>query len=230
MKTQHGFYIIFEGCHGTGKTTQSKKLFKFLKKKFPSKEIIWTREPGGSEIAESIRKLVQGTKFSEEMDPYCEAYLYAASRAQTLRRAVKPILEKNGIVIQDNSFVTGMAYQGFARGLGFKTFLEINNTALDNIFPDAIIYLDLSLQISRARTLDKEGDKFENADIKFIKNVERGYKKISKMPLFRDKWFTVKAEGEIEEVFYRIFKKIVHGGAKTKNVKRIAAQTPVSFL
>lgn len=209
MKTQHGFYIIFEGCHGTGKTTQSKKLFEFLKKKFPHKEIIWTREPGGSEIGESIRKLVQGTKFSEEMDPCCEAYLYAASRAQTLRRIVKPVLEKNGIIIQDNSFITGLAYQGFARGLGFKTFLEINNIALNNISPDIIIYLDLSLQISRSRTLDKDGDKFESADIKFIKNVERGYKKISKMPLFKGKWVTIKAEGDIPDVFLKILRTII---------------------
>ena len=132
MQSKKGFYIIFEGCHGTGKTTQSKKLFEFLKKKFPSKEVIWTREPGGSEIADSIRKLVQGTKFNEEMDFICEVYLYAASRAHTLRKIVKPVLERNGIVVQDNSFVTTLAYQGYAQKLGFGTCLEVNKLALGN--------------------------------------------------------------------------------------------------
>jgi len=209
MKTQHGFYIIFEGCHGTGKTTQSKKLFEFLKKKFPHKEIIWTREPGGGEITESIRKLVQGTKFSEEMDPHCEAYLYAASRAQSLRRIVKPVLEKNGIVIQDNSFITSLAYQGAARKLGFETCLAINEIALGGTLPDLVIHLSLDLQASRARTLDADGDKFEKLGIEFDKRIETGYKKTSKLTMFKGKWINVNAEGDITDVFNKILKRII---------------------
>lgn len=204
-----GFYIIFEGCHGTGKTTQSKKLVEFLKRKFPNKEVIWTREPGGSEIAEIIRKVVQGSHFSEEMDPCCEAYLYAASRAQTLRRVVGPVLDKGGIVIQDNSFITGMAYQALTRGLGMDTYMAINKVALNNFLPDIVIHLDLSLQISTTRTFDEDGDRFERFGIEFDKKVERGYKKISRLPMFRGKWVTVDAEGSISDVFNKILKRII---------------------
>ena len=84
-------YIAFEGIVGTGKSTQSKKLYDFLKEQYPSKEVIWTREPGGTEIAQKIRECVQGTEYGEEMGPVCEAYLYAASRAQALRTVVKPV-------------------------------------------------------------------------------------------------------------------------------------------
>lgn len=203
-----GFYIIFEGCHGTGKTTQSKKLVELLKKKFPQKEVVWTREPGGSEIAESIRKLVQGTKFSEEMDFVCEAYLYAASRAHTLRKVVKPVLEKGGFVIQDNSFITSLAYQGAARGLSFETCLEINKIALADVLPDLVIHMSLDLQSSHARAFDSDGDKFERLGIEFDRKVEAGYKKASKLPMFKEKWINVNAEGDISDVFNKILKRI----------------------
>lgn len=203
-----GFYVIFEGCHGTGKTTQSKRLVEFLKKRFPNKEVIWTREPGGSEIAETIRKLVQGSGFSEEMDPYCEAYLYAASRAQTLRKVVAPVLDKGGIVIQDNSFITGLAYQAFARGLGIEIFMTINKIALNNFLPDIVIHLNLSLQTATTRAFDKDGDKFERLGIEFDKKVEAGYKKASKLPMFKGKWLNINAEGDINDVFFKILRRI----------------------
>ena len=116
-----GRYIVFEGVVGTGKTTQSKRLVEELKKQFPEKEVIWTREPGGSEIAEAIRTLVQATPFTEKMDPMCEAYLYASARAQSLRTVVLPVLAKGGIVVADRSFCSSVAWQGFGRGLGFET-------------------------------------------------------------------------------------------------------------
>jgi len=142
MKTQHGFYIIFEGCHGTGKTTQSKKLFEFLKKKFPHKEIIWTREPGGGEITESIRKLVQGTKFSEEMDPHCEAYLYAASRAQSLRRIVKPVLEKNGISFSSYNTTSNTRLGEVVEVLALSSNASFYSAMLLGVDPTAIPFVD----------------------------------------------------------------------------------------
>src|SRR3989338_5871436 len=117
-------YIVLEGVVGCGKTTQAKKLYEHLKKNYPGREIILTREPGGSEIAERIRTLVQGTEFSEVMTPECEAYRYAASRAQTLRSIVSPTIQRGGTVISDRSFLSSMAFQGAARGLGTETVLE----------------------------------------------------------------------------------------------------------
>ncbi len=208
MENKNGFYIVFEGFVGTGKTTQSKKLTEFLKRKFPHKEVIWTFEPGGTEIANAIRKVVQGTSFSEDMEPVCEAYLYAAARAQSLRKLTKPVLEKGGIVIGDRSFLTSLAYQGFGRGLKWEKVLEINRSALEGIEPDLIIYLDLPFRTGLARTFDKEGDKFESEELKFFEKVSRGYKKLSRLPIFSKKWLTVRAIGEIEGVFHKVLRKI----------------------
>jgi len=205
-----GIYIVFEGVVGTGKTTQSKKLFSLLKKLYPKKEILWTREPGGSEVADAIRKLAQGTRFSEEMDPVCEAYLYAASRAQTLRRVVYPVLAKGGIVVQDNSFITGLSYQGFGRKLGEKTFFAINKVALNHLYPDIVIYLDLDPRLSRQRTFDLGGDKFEAASRQFFRRVYNGYRKISKLKLFKERWININASGSIDEVFDQITKSLNH--------------------
>ncbi|MBN2367802.1 dTMP kinase [Candidatus Woesearchaeota archaeon] len=203
-----GTYIVFEGIVGTGKTTQAKKIFEFLKKAFPGRKIILTREPGGSEIAESIRKVVQATKFKEDMNPVTEAYLYASSRAQTLRTVVKPVLDEGGIVISDRSFISSVAYQGTARGLGLNEVLEINRYALGDILPDMIIYFNIDPEIGTKRTFDKSGDKFENEDVDFFRNVHDGYMTIAKTPGFNEIWTNLDASGSRDEVFERIKEKI----------------------
>ena len=200
-------YILLEGVVGTGKTTQANKLFKFLKEKYPNKEVILTREPGGTEIAESIRKLVQGTEFTEEMDPICEAYLYASARAQSLRKVVRPVLEKKGIVIADRSFLSSLAYQGYAKDLGINKVLEINKSAISGFQPDFILFLQLDPEIGLSRTFDKEGDKHEKQGVEFFRKIEKGYFELSKM--YPEKWKTIDASGTQEEVFSKIKKEIM---------------------
>ncbi|MFH2019989.1 MAG: dTMP kinase [archaeon] len=199
-----GLYIVLEGVVGTGKSTQAKLLHGFFKKKYPDKEIVLTREPGGTEISEAIRKCVQGTKYSEAMHPICEAYLYAAARSQSLRTIVEPVLEKDGIVISDRSFISSMSYQGYARGLGIDRIRNINKFAVDNIIPDKILFLDLDPEIGLHRTFDKEGDKFEKENVEFFRKIAEGYQKISLMPEFKDKWIRIDASGKVEEVNHRI--------------------------
>jgi dTMP kinase len=104
-------YIVFEGMVGSGKSTQSKRLFDYLKEKYPDWNIIHVREPGSTIIAQEIRLLAQAREFEEEMYPICEAYLYAAARAQLLHTVVHPTLDAGGIVISDRSFITSLAYQ-----------------------------------------------------------------------------------------------------------------------
>jgi dTMP kinase len=201
-----GNYIIFEGVVGTGKSTQATKLYEYLKKKYPQKEVILTREPGGSEIAETIRKLVQGTEFNEKMTSECEAYLYAASRAQTIKSIVKPVLDKDGIVISDRSFISSLAYQGFTRGLSIEKVLEINKIALNNVFPSLVIYINLDLKTGLGRTFDKEGDKFEKENISFFEKIDRGYIEVSLFPQFKNIWVNIDGSGDKEAVFNRIKK------------------------
>lgn len=96
---------------GSGKSTQSKKLFEYLQEKYPERKIIHVREPGSTIIAQEIRLLAQSRVFEEDMHHLTEAYLYAAARAQLLNTVVKPTLEAGGIVISDRSFISSLAYQ-----------------------------------------------------------------------------------------------------------------------
>jgi len=195
---------VIEGIVGTGKSTQSKKLLKYLTDRYPKKRIILTREPGGTEIAEAVRKVVQGTKYEEEMEPVCEAYLYASARAQSLRKIVKQSDKKKTIVISDRSFLTSVANQGEGRDLGIKNVLEINKKAIEGFIPDIVLYLDLPIEIGLQRVFDHGGDKFESMGIDFYKKVALGYKKIQKVKGYFKKWINIDAQGTEKEVFDRI--------------------------
>ena len=199
-----GIYIVFEGVVGTGKTTQSKRLVEELKQRYADREIIWTREPGGSEIAEAIRVLVQGTIFNEPMDPICEAYLYASARAQSLRAVVAPVLQRGGIVVSDRSFCTSIAWQGFGRGLELETILKINDSAVKDVLPDMIIEMDLDPEIGLKRTFDARGDKFETMPIDFFRSCVTGYHALAEHALTKDRWRKVDGVGTPDEVFERV--------------------------
>lgn len=197
-------YIVFEGIIGSGKTTQSKKLVEYLKYKFPTKEIVWTKEPGGTEIADVIRNAVLRTTFVEEMEPLCEAYLLAAARAQSLRAVVQPVLAKGNFVVSDRSFLTSLANQARGRDMGFETIMEINKYAVDGIFPDLIIFIDLDIETALQRTSDNFHDKFENLGRDFHTKVLEGYKQSAAHDMFRDIWITIDGSGTEDEVFARI--------------------------
>lgn len=191
-----GLYIVFEGIVGCGKTTQSKLLAKRLK-------ATWTREPGGTEIAEAIRKIVQGTKFAEEMEGVCEAYLYAAARAHSLRKIVKPVLAKKGIVVADRSFFTSVVFQGSGRALGLQKVLAINKDAVSGLWPDLVIFLDLKIDEGIKRVFDHSGDKFESLGKDFYTKVRRGYLQlIKKYPKI---FVKIDGTGSVEEVEGRIW-------------------------
>lgn len=197
-------YIVFEGLIGSGKTTQSKRLVDDLKNRFPDREVIWTREPGGCEIAEAIRTIAQATPFTEKMDPVCEAYLFASARAQSLRSTVAPVLARNGIVVADRSFASSVAWQGFGQGLGLDKILEINRPAIDNLLPDLIIELAMDPALAMSRTFDAKGDKFETMPLDFHERCAKCYQELAKHPLVSNIWKTIDAAGSKDEVYQKI--------------------------
>lgn len=199
-----GKYIVIEGIIGTGKSTQTRLLTAFLQMQFPDTEIVCVREPGGTEIAEAIRRLAQGTKFEEEMTPLCSAYLYAAARAQLLPTVVFAVIERGGIVVSDRSFVTSLTNQAVGLELGLETVLQINLPAIEKHLPDIIVHLNLSLEVALARVFDHSNDRWERYPREFYEKVLKGHERASQLPLLRDRWFTVNATGSVEEVFERV--------------------------
>lgn len=197
-------YIVFEGVVWTWKTTQSKRLAAYLQEKYPDKQVVWVREPGTGEIADAIRTLVQWTVFGEQMDPLCEAYLYAASRAQLIMTRILPLLEQGGIVVCDRNVSSSLAYQGYAKWAGIETIWSLNREVAEKRLPDMTLYMDLSVEEWLARTFDAAGDKHEREWVAFFERAAEGYHYIAQRERFRDKRHIVDATGSQDEVFERV--------------------------
>ncbi len=173
-----GKFITFEGCDGCGKSTQLRLLSEFLKQS--GVPHIFTREPGGGKISESIREILLSGK-NTEMTDECEALLYAAARAQHLREIVEPALEAGKLVICDRYVDSSLAYQAYARGLGVDFVTKINAFALEKYLPDLTVFIDLSPEdaFKRKNGAD-ENDRLEQAGMAFHQKVYAGYQAIAR--------------------------------------------------
>ena len=133
-------FITFEGCEGVGKSTQIRLLAEELgRRKVPC---VVTREPGGSRIAESIRRIILDAGNSD-MDDLCELFLYLAARAQHLKDIVRPALAEGKVVICDRYIDSTFAYQGYGKGLDADMVEALNRAAIGDLIPDLTIFLDL---------------------------------------------------------------------------------------
>mgnify|MGYP002519934807 CR=1 FL=1 len=133
-------FVTIEGPEGSGKTTIGKKIVEQLMN--DGYEVIYTREPGGIEIAEQIRQVILDVN-NTNMDPRTEALLYAASRRQHLIEKIVPAIKDNKIIICDRFVDSSLAYQGHARNIGIDEVLSINSFAIDGKMPDLTIFFDL---------------------------------------------------------------------------------------
>ena len=173
-----GKFITFEGCDGSGKSTQLRLLSEYLTKAgIPH---IFTREPGGGKISEAIREILLSGK-NMEMTDECEALLYAASRVQHLNDKVEPALSEGKLVICDRYVDSSLAYQAYARGLGVEFVSKINAFALEKYRPDVTVFIDLTPEAAFLRKHGAdENDRLEQAGMAFHKRVYEGYKAVAK--------------------------------------------------
>lgn len=172
-----GKFITFEGCEGVGKSTQLRLLKEYLEK--TSQQAVFTREPGGTEVAEAIRGLLLSSGF--EVSPIVEAYLFATARADHINRVIKPALQRGEIVVCDRFIDSSIAYQGFARGLGIDKVMEVNNSALGGCMPNCTIFIDMDPAMSWRKQSGRQihNDRIENESKEFHSKVYEGYKKIA---------------------------------------------------
>lgn len=192
-----GLFITFEGNDGSGKTTISKKVYEaLLEKNYP---VIYTREPGGIEIAEKIRTIILDPNHTA-MDARCEALLYAASRRQHLIEKVLPALETGKIVLCDRFVDSSLAYQGIGRGIGIDEVLKINQFAIESYMPDATFFLRVSLETGMQRVNARGNlDRMDLEANDFHCRVSEGYEKVKEM--FAERMIEIDAEADIETVF-----------------------------
>ena len=201
-----GKFITFEGPDGSGKTTVSTAVTEKLQEE--GYTVRYTREPGGSEIAEEIRGIILDPK-NTMMDAKTEALLYAASRRQHLVEKVFPAMEAGKIVICERFLDSSLAYQGYGRQLGFDEVLSINLFAIDNTYPDMTIYLDVDEQVGLDRLADRSfKDRLDQESIDFHHRVSQGYKEVLRR--FKDRITIVDASRTKEEVIEASLKEILN--------------------
>ncbi|MCD8372679.1 MAG: dTMP kinase [Clostridia bacterium] len=172
-----GKFITFEGCEGSGKSTQIRLLSERLTKEGICH--IVTREPGGSDVAEQIREVILNKNNSAMCDE-CEALLYAAARIQHLDEIVKPALEQGMLVLCDRYVDSSFAYQGYARGLGAEFIADINSRALKEFSPDLTLFLNISPEDAFARKHGADlNDRMERQGLDFHMKVYDGYLRLA---------------------------------------------------
>ena len=173
-----GKFVTFEGCEGSGKSTQLRFLGQYLEES--GVDFIMTREPGGSVIAEDIRRIILNGDYTDMCDE-CEALLYAAARMQHLKEIVEPALAAGKLVICDRYYHSSFAYQGYARGLGMEFIRNINSFAVLNYTPDLTVFLDIapSEAFKRKHGADLT-DRMEKMGLEFHEKVYEGYKILEK--------------------------------------------------
>jgi len=191
-------FITFEGPEGSGKTTIANIVVKRLEElKLP---VIYTREPGGSQIAEQIRKILL-KRNNTSMDKLTEALLFAASRRQHLVEKVLPAIEKGEVVICDRFIDSSLAYQGYARDIGIQKVMDINLFATEGMLPDLTIYFDIDSELGLSR-IDKDNNREVNRldleRLEFHKLVRQGYLEVLK--LYPKRIVMIDASRSIEEV------------------------------
>lgn len=169
-------FITFEGPDGSGKSTIIQKVYDYLIEN--NYDVIKTREPGGSPIAEKIRNLILDTE-NIKMGYRTEAMLYAASRAQHVEETILPALKENKIVLCDRFLISSLAYQGVGRGLGIENVRNINDFAINGVFPDFVLFFDVDpiTTLKRKSSLDT-ADRLEKEGNNFHERVYNGYKEI----------------------------------------------------
>ena len=203
-----GKFITFEGCEGVGKSTQLRFLQKYLDDN--GVKYFFTREPGGSSVSEQIRAVILDGK-NTAMTDECEALLYAASRVQLLDEIIKPRLDNGELVFCDRFVDSSLAYQGYARGLGYEFVERINDYALKNFMPDYTVFLNLPPKqaFMRKGGADKN-DRLELSGAEFHDKVYQGYLELSKK--FSDRFIVIDASGTKFETHEKILRAIKEKG------------------
>ena len=181
--SKKGFFIVFEGIEGSGKSYQAKILYNKLKKL--NKKVILTREPGGTKSAEIIRKIILKDYFEKnkkiKFDKYTDTLLYLASRNEHVKNKIRPALKQGNIVICDRFIDSTYAYQVEGKKVQNDFIKKIHNQIIGNLRPNLTIVLKVQ-QKSFVRRLQKRKtrNRYDNFPVKFYLKAQRSFIKLSK--------------------------------------------------
>ena len=191
-------YIAFEGLEGCGKSTHVTRLAAAL-------GAVATREPGGTTIGASLRATMIDAA-NTMLSPRAEALLMAADRAQHLDELVTPALQRGQHVISDRSAYSSLAYQGYGRQLDLAMLKHFNSWAINNRWPDLVVYIDVPLDILLERLKKRELDRFEREDRSFFERIARGFNEMAKAE--PDRWLIVDGTPPKDELAATILREV----------------------
>ena len=202
-----GKFITFEGPEGSGKTTQARRLVETLEG--DGKKVLYTREPGGTKTGEAIRNILQHDLAGEPIADECEVLLYAASRAQLVRKVILPALEAGIWVVSDRFADSTTVYQGYGRGFPVEDMLRINDFAIRGAVPDVTLLLDVPVELGFARLAERiardgsKKDRIEQEARVFHERVRAGYLELAAR--WPERFVKLDGSGEADAVEQRVW-------------------------
>lgn len=201
MKKQKPFFITFEGDDGCGKSTQIKLFLEYLQNK--KYDFISTREPGGTTVAEEVRRIMLHLK--EDISAEEEFLLVSAGRANHVRTKIMPALAEGKIVVSDRYYDSSLAYQG-AGGVDFEKIKRITEEAIQGCEPDLTFWLCIEPEktVERRAIRNSEYDRFEEKNLAYHKKVFENYSKVAKE--YSKRVCVINADQSIENVFNDVVK------------------------
>lgn len=176
-----GLFITFEGTEGCGKSTQIEALSVHLKKSGHNVSIY--REPGGTDIGETIRTILQSPSNFGKISPITELLLFTACRAELSDQLIKPALKRGEIVICDRFYDSTYVYQGIGRSLDKSIIEQLKNMAVGPLKPDLTFVLDLDAELGLQRARSRQSgelDRIESESLSFFEQIRQGYLDLAK--------------------------------------------------
>lgn len=168
--------IVVEGIEGAGKSTAIQAIEKVLRNQLGVVEIVKTREPGGTPIAEKLRDILKHGEGNDTLTTQTEVLLMYASRSQLLNSVIKPALSDGKWVISDRHNLSSIAYQGGGRGVDFNVLDMLSRFTMDDFSPSLTLYIDVSPELGLSRVSQRgKKDRIEKEDIVFFERVREVY-------------------------------------------------------
>ena len=171
------FFITIEGPDGSGKSTQARLLADHLKDK--GYDVLFTREPGGTEIGDQIRRVIMSLD-NKRMSPQAEFLLFSASRAQLVREVIQPKLAAGGVVVCDRYYDSSLAYQGYGHQLNLDQLRSVTEFVTGGLVPDLTLLLDLPSGVGLNRRREAGlWNRLDDYDLAFHERVRAGYLRLA---------------------------------------------------
>lgn len=221
--TERGKFVAFEGIDRSGKTTQAKMLAEDLEGL--GYDVVLTREPGGTVWTKKIRELILDETY-EKQNPWTQAFLFFADRAEHVATEIRPALMKGAIVICDRFEMSTIAFQSFGEDLSISELRSMNRLATGDLRPDLTIIINLSVAEARSRTGKRFGGNnfYDQHPVEFHEKVRRGYLWQAKSAHNPKSVVIINGAGSPEEVHLLVLEVLKdHGILVGEEVKRIVA-------